>query len=194
MKKPGERIVVFVTPAQKRAIAATAEALGISVSELMRRAVLAFGATGDQVKAASIVDRLNAPREPDALAQALRRAARPLRHGRKGAAADADERGARDDIAKDADARDGDPAQPSPANQPNRPPTGRATHEIAQAFARLTAEAEPADSPATDDETHAAATPSPPFSTAPLRAPRAETDGDGDETRPGPSPEDGRFA
>lgn len=73
MNKPSERIVVFVTPAQKRAIAASAEQLGISVSELMRRAVLAYGGTADQVKAASIVDRLHAPREPDALAEALRK-------------------------------------------------------------------------------------------------------------------------
>ncbi|MFM0287105.1 plasmid mobilization protein [Paraburkholderia megapolitana] len=76
MNKPTERIVVFVTPAQKRAIAASAEGLGISVSELMRRAVLSFGATSEQVKAASIVDRLNAPREPDALNEALQRVAR----------------------------------------------------------------------------------------------------------------------
>ncbi|WP_258002168.1 plasmid mobilization protein [Burkholderia sp. WAC0059] len=86
MNKPSERIVVFVTPAQKRAIAATADELGISVSELMRRAVLAFSATGDQVKAASIVDRLNAPREPDTLSQVLRKAARPLRQGRRAGA------------------------------------------------------------------------------------------------------------
>lgn len=82
MNKPSERIVVFVTPAQKRAISATADTLGISISELMRRAVLAFSATGDQVKAASIVDRLNAPREPDPLAQVLRKAAKPLRERR----------------------------------------------------------------------------------------------------------------
>lgn len=75
MNKPSERIVVFVTPAQKLAIASTAERLGISVSELMRRAVLNFGATSEQVKAASIVDRLNAPREPDALNAALQRVA-----------------------------------------------------------------------------------------------------------------------
>jgi hypothetical protein len=75
MNKPSERIVVFVTPAQKLAIASTAERLGISVSELMRRAVLSFGATSEQVKAASIVDRLNAPREPDALNAALQRVA-----------------------------------------------------------------------------------------------------------------------
>jgi NAD(P)H-hydrate repair Nnr-like enzyme with NAD(P)H-hydrate epimerase domain len=55
MNKPSERIVVFVTPAQKRAIAASAEELGISVSELMRRAVLSFGATSEPVKAARAV-------------------------------------------------------------------------------------------------------------------------------------------
>ncbi|HZZ01373.1 hypothetical protein [Paraburkholderia sp.] len=82
MNKPSERIVVFVTTAQKRAIAATAEDLGISVSELMRRAVLSFGATSEQVKAASIVDRLNAPRAPDALDAALQRVARGTRHAR----------------------------------------------------------------------------------------------------------------
>ncbi|WP_186308392.1 plasmid mobilization protein [Paraburkholderia sp. BCC1885] len=82
MNKPSERIVVFVTPAQKLAIAASAETLGISVSELMRRAVLSFGATSEQVKAASIVDRLRAPREPDALNQALERVARGSRDAR----------------------------------------------------------------------------------------------------------------
>jgi hypothetical protein len=80
MNKPSERIVVFVTTAQKRAISATADNLGISVSELMRRAVLSFGATSEQVKAASIVDRLRAPREPDALNAALQRVARASKH------------------------------------------------------------------------------------------------------------------
>ncbi|MEM5366195.1 hypothetical protein V4C53_09125 [Paraburkholderia azotifigens] len=83
MNKPSERIVVFVTPAQKRAISATAVNLGISVSELMRRAVLSFGATSEQVKAASIVDRLRAPREPDALNEALQRVARASKHLRQ---------------------------------------------------------------------------------------------------------------
>jgi hypothetical protein len=82
MNKPSERIVVFVSPAQKRAIAATADELGISVSELMRRAVLNFGATSEQVKAASIVDRLRAPREPDALNAALQRVARSANRNR----------------------------------------------------------------------------------------------------------------
>lgn len=82
MNKPSERIVVFVTTAQKRAISATAAELGISVSELMRRAVLSFGATSEQVKAASIVDRLNAPRAPDALDAALQRVAHGTRQAR----------------------------------------------------------------------------------------------------------------
>ncbi|MPW17184.1 hypothetical protein GCT13_09630 [Paraburkholderia sp. CNPSo 3157] len=87
MNKPSERIVVFVTPAQKRAISATADNLGISVSELMRRAVLSFGATSEQVKAASIVDRLRAPREPDALNEALQRVARSSNRMRQAAPA-----------------------------------------------------------------------------------------------------------
>ncbi|HEY2024950.1 hypothetical protein [Paraburkholderia sp.] len=82
MTKPSERIVVFVTTAQKRAITATAGDLGISVSELMRRAVLSFGATSEQVKAASIVDRLRAPRAPDALNIALQRVAHGTRDAR----------------------------------------------------------------------------------------------------------------
>ncbi|TKC87191.1 hypothetical protein FAZ69_17780 [Trinickia terrae] len=76
MNKSSERIVIFVTPAQKLAISTTAQRLGISVSELMRRAVLEFDATGEQVKAASIVDRLRAPKAPDALNETLRRVAK----------------------------------------------------------------------------------------------------------------------
>jgi len=70
--KPSERIVVFVTPAQKLAISKTADNLGISVSELMRRAVLNFNATSEQIKVAGIVDRLRAPKAPDALNVALK--------------------------------------------------------------------------------------------------------------------------
>jgi hypothetical protein len=70
--KPSERIVVFVTPAQKLAISRTADTLGISVSELMRRAVLNFNATSEQIKVAGIVDRLRAPKAPDPLAAALK--------------------------------------------------------------------------------------------------------------------------
>jgi hypothetical protein len=70
--KPSERIVVFVTPAQKLAVSKAADAMGISVSELMRRAMLNFTATSEQIKAASIVDRLRAPKQPDALDVALK--------------------------------------------------------------------------------------------------------------------------
>ncbi|WP_322051306.1 plasmid mobilization protein [Paraburkholderia bannensis] len=128
MNKPSERIVVFVTPAQKRAISATADELGISVSELMRRAVIAFSATSDQVKAASIVDRLNAPREPDALAQVLRKAARPLRAGRAGVRP-----AASPDLEEATDAPQAEP-------EPNH-----AERELAQTVARLAAEAHAAE-------------------------------------------------
>ncbi|WP_242540190.1 plasmid mobilization protein [Trinickia mobilis] len=91
MNKSSERIVIFVTPAQKLAISTSAQRLGISVSELIRRAVLEFEATGDQVKAASIVDRLHAPQAPNALNETLRRVAKgapAVRHAAPAASAD----------------------------------------------------------------------------------------------------------
>jgi hypothetical protein len=75
MKNSSERLVVFVTPAQKRAIATAAHELGISVSELLRRAVQAFDATADQVRAARIVDNWGTRQAPDALKETLRRIA-----------------------------------------------------------------------------------------------------------------------
>lgn len=129
MNKPSERIVVFVTPAQKRAISATADELGISVSELMRRAVIAFSATSDQVKAASIVDRLNAPRQPDALAQVLRKAAKPLRVGRAGIRPVA--------VQEHEEAADAPQAEPE---------LHHAERELAQTVARLADEAHAAES------------------------------------------------
>jgi len=51
MNAPSERLVVFVTPAQKRVLAARAARMGISLSELVRRAVLAFGLPGNPVSA-----------------------------------------------------------------------------------------------------------------------------------------------
>ncbi|WP_081715958.1 hypothetical protein [Paraburkholderia mimosarum] len=169
MNKPSERIVVFVTAAQKRAISATADGLGISVSELMRRAVIAFSVTSDQVKAASLVDRLNAPRQPDALAQVLQKAARPLRASRTGAIrpqavraaaiggaaanaaaqndgalADGGAAAAVDDVAG---AREGTPlasVAPLPAAHTDEPEVSHAAREIAQAVARMNAEAEAA--------------------------------------------------
>ena len=158
MNKPSERIVVFVTPAQKRAISATADELGISISELMRRAVIAFSATSDQVKAANIVDRLNAPRAPDALAQVLRKAARPLRAGRaaglRPAAAESEAESAAADAQVDGEAAEplatgtvaplptgsSENAAALPASG-TEPDTGSSVRDLAQAVARLSGEA-----------------------------------------------------
>ncbi|MGN6653578.1 hypothetical protein [Trinickia sp.] len=78
-----ERLVVFVTPAQKRVLAARAERMGISLSELVRRAVLAFDETGQEVRAAGLIDRLGAASEAS-LRDPLRRLAQaaPREHER----------------------------------------------------------------------------------------------------------------
>lgn len=240
MNKPSERIVVFVTPAQKRAISATADELGISLSELMRRAVTAFSATSDQVRAASIVDRLNARREPDALALVLRKAAKPLRHGRasplkaagtalpaEDADADAaplpdDDAAAQTALAVNAANGDAthDPAVLHAANGTTLPQDAAAAHEaqpatlpaplvaeshvgdaareIAQAVARLAAQADEASqsdtafprADAIDDE------PLQPLS-ATAFARTTQPHGDADARHDGHSggaPEDGKFA
>lgn len=190
MNKPSERIVVFVTPAQKRAISATADELGISISELMRRAVIAFSATSDQVKAANIVDRLNATREPDALAQVLRKAAKPLRTGRSA--------GLRPVAVEPA----ADPQTPTGANENAGaiPATGtetesaRAERTLAQAVARLAEEAaESAE--AAGAQVHGArpeeAEPLQPLSGAPF----AHSARDDDDTRSSdPAADAGKFA
>lgn len=75
-----ERLVVFVTPAQKRVLAARAARMGISVSELVRRAVLAFDDTGQEVRAAGLIDRLGAASEASAT-DPLRRLAQAGQHG-----------------------------------------------------------------------------------------------------------------
>jgi len=75
MNQSSERIAVFVTPAQKRALATKAQSLGISISELVRRAVLAFEETADDVRAARIVDSWRTPAAPDSLNETLRRIA-----------------------------------------------------------------------------------------------------------------------
>ncbi|CAN7331023.1 hypothetical protein LJR230_001714 [Trinickia sp. LjRoot230] len=86
MNSNRERIVVFVSAAQKRALATRAQSMGISVSELVRRAVLAFDETAGDVRAAQIIDSWRTPHAPDALDETLRRIARVA------AAADASER------------------------------------------------------------------------------------------------------
>ena len=75
MTQSSQRIAAFVTPAQKRALTVKAQSLGISVSELVRRAVLAFDETADEVRAARIVDSWRAPAAADSLNETLRRLA-----------------------------------------------------------------------------------------------------------------------
>ncbi|MCX5544422.1 hypothetical protein M3A49_34015 [Paraburkholderia sp. CNPSo 3076] len=217
MNKPSERIVVFVTPAQKRAISATADELGISISELMRRAVIAFSATSDQVKAASIVDRLNAPRQPDALAQVLQKAAKPLRAGRAGAfrppagaataiganAATADAQTAgeaaaavHDDATHEATSQA--PNTPLPAAHTEETDVSHAAREIAQAVARLSAEAAAAAESAALDATAAQSLdvePLQPLSSAPFARSRRDASDPRDEARSDDAaPEGGKYA
>ena len=223
MNKPSERIVVFVTSAQKRAISATAEGLGISISELMRRAVIAFSATSDQVKAASIVDRLNAPRQPDALAQVLQKAARPLRANRAGAIrpqrtaqaaiggaeanAAAQQDGALTDsdvaaaIHDEASTREEAPlasVAPQPAVHTDEPDVSHAAREIAQAVARLSAEAEAAAQRAALDDAAAQAhedEPLQPLSSAPFARSRRSAGAPLEDARSDDAaPEGGKFA
>ncbi len=223
MNKPSERIVVFVTPAQKRAISATADELGISVSELMRRAVIAFSATGDQVKAASIVDRLNAPRAPDALAQVLRRAARPLRSGRGGPqraapapahdaaplATHEDEEAATQVCAQDGTVHDANPllhaangAAPQASVEASAVATleaqrGNAAREIGQAIARLAAGAEDVEAPLADAAAFEDDEPMQSLGGASPFARTTHPHGDADarhDGQNGGAPEDGKFA
>ncbi|WCM18097.1 hypothetical protein NDK50_11440 [Paraburkholderia bryophila] len=222
MNKPSERIVVFVTTAQKRAIAATAANLGISVSELMRRAVLSFGATSEQVKAASIVDRLRAPRAPDALDAALQRVARGTRHARAALPAALQTRGGGETgVATEGAATADAAAIPDAANVAN----AAGTPSNAHAVPRKPAAAEPAPllpagvaaalAAEIDEETvatteavarvaaaKAAATEgaSPPQSDTEaqlrsvLKRPRVDSSRDDDDPRTDPSTEGGRFA
>ncbi|PQV46134.1 hypothetical protein [Paraburkholderia sp. BL21I4N1] len=209
MNKPSERIVVFVTTAQKRAIAATAENLGISVSELMRRAVLSFGATSEQVKAASIVDRLRAPRAPDALDAALQRVARGTRHARAALPAALQTRGGSETGVPGTTGATGAASTPSNANVVPRQPAAAepapllpagvaaalaaeiddeavATAEaVARVAAAKAAAAEAATPPLTDTEAQLRGV---------LKRPRVDSARDDDDPRTDPSTEGGRFA
>ncbi|HEV3422436.1 MAG TPA: hypothetical protein VG105_01365 [Paraburkholderia sp.] len=189
MNKPSERIVVFVTPAQKRAIAASAEELGISVSELMRRAVLSFGATSEPVKAAGIVDRLRAPRAPDALNEALERVARGTHNARAALPAA---------LKKDAAAQPADAQQAArePLLPPDvlaalvRTPEEEAAAAQEQAVARVAAAKAAAIGPHGDAQVNG----TPPELPVLRRRVRIETRRDEDDPRSDPSAEDGRFA
>ncbi|SIO46172.1 hypothetical protein SAMN05444172_2040 [Burkholderia sp. GAS332] len=204
MNKPSERIVVFVTTAQKRAIASTAENLGISVSELMRRAVLSFGATSEQVKAASIVDRLHAPRAPDALDAALQRVARGTRHARAALPAALQTRGDTESAApapgaaaSQAEALLGTPAGASPAPllpagvlaaltaTPEEIEAAAATEAVARvAAAKAASIADSAQEPGAVEAQLRKV----------LKRPRLDAARDTDDPQSDPSTEGGRFA
>jgi hypothetical protein len=68
-----ERIVVQVTPDQKRAIASTAKRLGVDVSELMRQAVEGITLSDDEEGTNALILRVNASAKEanDALDDAL---------------------------------------------------------------------------------------------------------------------------
>ena len=199
MNKPSERIVVFVTPAQKRAIAASAEELGISVSELMRRAVLSFGATSEQVKAASIVDRMRAPREPDALNAALERVARGTSNARAALPA----------VLRKGATPNGAAAEPQAAHETLlladvlaalvRTPEEEQAMADAQAVARVAAAKAATITPHPQTQAHTdippLAVPAAPVAQIALRR-RARMDPtpDEDDPRNDPTAEDGRFA
>jgi hypothetical protein len=197
MNKPSERIVVFVTPAQKRAITASADKLGISVSELMRRAVLSFGATSEQVKAAGIVDRLRAPREPDALNAALERVARGTRNARAALLPMLNK-----ETAADASATAEPQATPAPLLPADvlaalvRTPEQELAAAETEAVQRVAA----AKAAATASHPDAAARPASPEAVEPVILPvlrrrvRPEPSREEDDPRNGPAPEDGRFA
>lgn len=197
MNKPSERIVVFVTPAQKRAIAASAEKLGISVSELMRRAVLSFGATSEQVKAAGIVNRLRAPREPDALNAALERVARDTRNARAALPAVL-----KNETTPNAPAA----AEPQATPEPLLPAdvlaalvrTPEEELAVAEAEAVQRVAAAKAAFTALHPDTTAQPAPHEPAEPAILpvlrRRVRIEPSRDEDDPRNDPTPEDGRFA
>ncbi|WP_206952128.1 hypothetical protein [Trinickia acidisoli] len=148
MNPRSERLVVFLSPTQKRVLAARAARMGISLSELVRRAVLAFDDTGQEVRAAGLVDRLSAAQSEASQNDTLRRlaagrepvSAPAARHTRPcaGAAGESGHAGA--------------PAHASgarPADQPNSQPVVAA---VARALA-LQAEARPDEQAATDNET-----------------------------------------
>jgi uncharacterized protein (DUF1778 family) len=54
-----ERIVVQVTPSQKKAISSTAKRLGLNMSELMRQAAQDFQPKQDRGDIAALLERVN---------------------------------------------------------------------------------------------------------------------------------------
>jgi len=58
-----ERIVVQATPREKKAITAKAKRLGLSISELMRRAATAYNTTEAEAELGSLADAAKAAAE-----------------------------------------------------------------------------------------------------------------------------------
>jgi uncharacterized protein (DUF1778 family) len=58
MSTATERIVVQVTPSQKKSIASTAKRMGLNVSELMRRAVEGFAPLEDERQFEALLERV----------------------------------------------------------------------------------------------------------------------------------------
>ena len=54
-----ERLVILVTPQEKRAIAHRAKALEVSVAELLRRSAQGFGAGADEATLAALAGELH---------------------------------------------------------------------------------------------------------------------------------------
>jgi uncharacterized protein (DUF1778 family) len=54
-----ERIVVQVTPTQKKAISSTAKRLGLNVSELMRQAAQGFQPKSEDADLDALIERIN---------------------------------------------------------------------------------------------------------------------------------------
>jgi len=53
-----QRLVILVTPEEKRAIARRAKALDVSVAELLRRSAQGFGAGADEATLAALASEL----------------------------------------------------------------------------------------------------------------------------------------
>lgn len=165
MNRSCERLVVFVTPAQKRVLAARAARMGISLSELVRRAVLAFDETGEEVRAAGLVDRLGAARSRTSESDVLRRlaAGQGGQTGHTGQPKPAEGTGPTQSSDPDPvpASAGGEPAAscPEPVATPSQEEDGDgAKLPVAAAVARALAsqaqgQARPADTPDPDDET-----------------------------------------
>jgi hypothetical protein len=159
--------------------------------------VLSFSVTSEQVKAASIVDRLRAPREPDALNAALERVASSSR------AAEA----AQPAVLKKGTAASKAAAQPTESAAPPllpadvlaalvRTPEEELAAAEAEAVRRMAAAEAAASALRADNGRHATPHDAAESSILPVlrRRIRSEPKREEDDPRNDPAPEDGKFA